>query len=47
MGQGISKGILKRTNNTINFAELNRGVYFLNVFNKELNKQNTYKLIKE
>ena len=47
MGQGISKGILKRTNNTINFAELNRGVYFLNVFSKELNKQNTYKLIKE
>jgi len=47
MGQSISNGKLTTINNRIDFSQLSKGVYFFNIFNRELNKQNTYKLIKE
>ena len=47
MGQSISNGKLTTIDNRIDFSQLTKGVYFFNIYNKELNKQNTYKLIKE
>jgi hypothetical protein len=47
MGQSISNGKLTTIDNRIDFSQLSKGVYFFNIFNRELNKQNTYKLIKE
>ena len=47
MGQSISSGKLTAVDNRIDFSQLSKGVYFFNIYNRELNKQNTYKLIKE
>ncbi|MDE0967696.1 MAG: GEVED domain-containing protein [Flavobacteriaceae bacterium] len=47
MGQSISNGKLTTIDNRIDFSQLSKGVYFFNIYNRELNKQNTYKLIKE
>ena len=46
-GQIILKGKFISSNNRVNFSELSKGVYFLQVLNTQLNKQNTYKLIKK
>jgi len=47
MGQSILSGKLTAVDNRIDFSQLSKGVYFFNIYNRELNKQNTYKLIKE
>ena len=46
-GQIILKGEFISSNNRVNFSELSKGIYFLQVRNTQLNKQNTYKLIKK
>ena len=46
-GQIIFKGEFANSNNRVNFSELSKGIYFLQVLNTQLNKQNTYKLIKK
>ena len=46
-GQIILKGEFISSNNSVNFSELSKGIYFLQVRNTQLNKQNTYKLIKK
>jgi hypothetical protein len=46
-GQIILKGEFISSNNRVNFSELSKGIYFLQVLNTQLNKQNTYKLIKK
>ena len=46
-GQIILKGKFMSSNNRVNFSELSKGIYFLQVLNTQLNKQNTYKLIKK
>jgi hypothetical protein len=46
-GQIIFKGKFISSNNRVNFSELSKGIYFLQVLNTQLNKQNTYKLIKK
>jgi len=46
-GKIIFNGKFINPSNRIDFSDLSKGVYFLQVFNKQLNKQNTYKLIKK
>ena len=46
-GQTIFKGKFTEFNNRVDFSDLSKGVYFLQVIDKQLNKQNTYKLIKK
>ena len=46
-GQIIFKGKFTSSNNRVDFSNLSKGVYFLQVLDKQLNKQNTYKLIKK
>lgn len=46
-GQTIIKGIFDNSINGIDFSTLSEGIYFLKVFDTQLNKQNTYKLIKK
>jgi hypothetical protein len=46
-GQIILKGSFVKYNNRVNFSELSKGIYFLQVLDTQLNKQNTYKLIKK
>ena len=46
-GQIIFKGEFATSNNRVNFLELSKGIYFLKVLDNQLNKQNTYKLIKK
>ena len=46
-GQIIFKGKFTSSNNRVDFSNLSKGVYFLQVLDKPLNKQNTYKLIKK
>ncbi len=46
-GQIILKGMFTSSNNRVDFSDLSKGVYFLQVLDKQLNKQNTYKLIKK
>ena len=46
-GQIILKGEFISSNNRVNFSELSKGIYFLQVRNTQLNKHNTYKLIKK
>ena len=46
-GQTIFKGKFTEFNNRVDFSDLSKGVYFLQVLDKQLNKQNTYKLIKK
>ena len=45
--QIIFKGKFTSSNNRVDFSNLSKGVYFLQVLDKQLNKQNTYKLIKK
>jgi hypothetical protein len=47
MGQIIFNGKFTSSSNRIDFSDLSKGVYFLKVRDIQLNKQNTYKLIKE
>jgi hypothetical protein len=46
-GQIIFKGKFIGSNNRVDFSDLSKGVYFLQVLDKQLNKQNIYKLIKK
>ena len=46
-GQIIFKGKFTSSNNRVDFSDLSKGVYFLQVLDIQLNKQNTYKLIKK
>ena len=46
-GQIIFNGKFTSSNNRVDFSNLSKGVYFLQVLDKQLNKQNTYKLIKK
>ena len=46
-GQIIFKGKFTSSNNRVDFSDLSKGVYFLQLIDKQLNKQNTYKLIKK
>ena len=46
-GQIIFKGKFTSFNNRVDFSDLSKGVYFLQVLDKRLNKQNAYKLIKK
>ncbi len=46
-GQTILKGVFSSSNNRVDFSDLSKGIYFLQVLNTQLNKQNTYKLIKK
>ena len=46
-GQIIFKGRFTSSNNRVDFSDLSKGVYFLQVLDTQLNKQNSYKLIKK
>ena len=46
-GQIIFKGKFTSSNNRVDFSDLSKGVYFLQLIDKQLNKQNSYKLIKK
>jgi len=46
-GQIIFKGRFTSSNNIVDFSDLSKGVYFLQVLDTQLNKQNSYKLIKK
>jgi len=46
-GQTIFKGKFTEFNNRVDFSDLSEGIYFLRLIDSQLNKQNTYKLIKE
>lgn len=46
-GQIIFKGQFSNSLNRVDFSDISKGVYFLRVFDNQLNKQNTYKLIKK
>jgi hypothetical protein len=46
-GQTIFKGKFTEFNNRVDFSDLSEGIYFLRLIDSQLNKQNTYKLIKK
>jgi hypothetical protein len=46
-GQTIFKGKIAEFNNRVDFSDLSEGIYFLRLIDSQLNKQNTYKLIKK
>jgi hypothetical protein len=46
-GQTIFKGKFAEFNNRVDFSDLSEGIYFLRLIDSQLNKQNTYKLIKK
>ena len=45
-GQIIFTGQLSNSLTNIDLSSLSKGVYFLNIKNNSLNKQNNYKLVK-
>ena len=45
-GQIIFTGQLSNSLTSIDLSSLSKGVYFLNIKNNSLNKQNNYKLVK-